>query len=1168
MINIYPANRLENLVFLLDRVMQTGSNDNILSEEIILVQSKGMQHWLNLKLAENRGISMNLSFHLPMQFFWNQIRVVLGKDKVPEKSTYTREVLSWRIHELLASDAVINNPLCQEATHYWLNKEGSDNEAKRFQLACQLADLFEQYLIFRPDWIMAWEKGEASVGQADHNAASEWQALIWRLLVAQDPQHPIHLLKEAMNGLKQHKQHLPERISLFGINTLPPLWLDFLSELGQQTQVHFFHLNPCVEYWGDLKTDKSQAKEQFYRWLNSNDLAIPSSALAAETTNPLLSNLGTQGKDFLYLLQEHTSIEIPVYESPESLASEQGKQASVLHQIQSDILQLRDRRSTHDGSVEKHNDDSITVASAHSALREIQALHDWLLHQINNDADNEYKLTPKDILVMCPNVENYAPYVDAVFAHGWNDWSEQVPPLPCSIADRTLKDSEPLVQAFIDLLDLPDSRFQVSQILAYLRLPALQEKFNFSEDDLLLLERWIKHAAIHWGLDGEHKQQILTGDTNNTADSPNDKFSWHQGLNRLLLGFAQSDQTDIYQNQLLLPDVEGDEALLLGRYFELLEQLQYYARALKTDRTPNDWKQFLLQAKDTLFSPLPVDSNAQQIIDQAIDDLGEYTSSAVYDKKLPLSVIRDFLLNHFSQPEPGRQFMAGQVTFCSMVPMRSVPFRIIAVLGLNDGEFPRQRQPMGFDLMAMQPPRKGDRSLRGDDRYLFLEALISCREKLYLSYQGHDIKTNNKRESSLVLQELINYLEKGYGWQLTEGGSSTDDQDLLKVPLQAFNKDNYTGQPLKSFNASWLKLSEPGELRNNLTLLTSPFFKGGLRGLDSWISTPSIPLLKKGEVKEKAADDMTLNAEQLVQFFDNPGKQFAQHRLGLYLEQKQSSQLEDSEPFVADHLDRYLIQDKIISTVLTEYGSVQEKDQTMSDLMRGFSLSGSLPDTPSIEDDLQQWQEQACEFAEHVNSLINVNEQKINTQSVKVSIDGITIEAELPLLNNTLLYWRLANPKGKDDMRLWIHHLIAQVAFKNDAAPYETKGIFRGKDDALLSVRFDPVDSAQQLLSQLIQCWKEGMQQPLLLNAELGQKHCLIKKDRKNQPVIKPLNDYSFSAFWQDDYQTQGLGSDPYVHWFWGDSQEIPKWQDHWQARIEAIYKPLYENRQEEILND
>ena len=180
--------------------------------------------------------------------------------------------------------------------------------------------------------------------------------------------------------------------------------------------------------------------------------------------------------------------------------------------------------------------------------------------------------------------------------------------------------------------------------------------------------------------------------------------------------------------------------------------------------------------------------------------------------------MRDFLLSHFNQAEPGRQFMAGQVTFCSMLPMRSVPFRVIAILGLNDGEFPRQRQAMGFDLMAMQPPRKGDRSRRGDDRYLFLEALISCRDKLYLSYQGHDIKTNNSREPSLVLQELTDYLEKAYGWHKA---IEDREQQLINIPLQAFSQANYQGK-WKSFNANWLKLGEAGSFRNNLHLIDFP----------------------------------------------------------------------------------------------------------------------------------------------------------------------------------------------------------------------------------------------------------------------------------------------------------------------------------------------------------
>ena len=685
----------------------------------------------------------------------------------------------------------------------------------------------------------------------------------------------------------------------------------------------------------------------------------------------------------------------------------------------------------------------------------------------------------------------------------------------------------------------------------------------------------MNHASIHWGLDADHKQQILSTEQENElfSDCFNKKFTWHQGLSRLLLGFAQSDQAALYQQQLLLPDVEGDEALLLGRYIELLEQLQFYAAKLQTARSPNDWKQFLLQAKDSLFSALSVDTNAQQIIEQAIDDLGEYTSQAHYDKKLPLSVIRDFLLNHFSQPEPGRQFMAGQVTFCSMVPMRSVPFRVIAVLGLNDGEFPRQRQPMGFDLMATEPPRKGDRSRRGDDRYLFLEALISCRDKLYLSYQGHDIKTNNSREPSLVLQELINYLEKGYGWQLSSELSpklsSKKASQLFKVPLQAFSKDNYLTSPcfrrgiegvanqqpdtknnFQSFNASWLKLSEPGETRNNLHEVAALF---------------------------SADEDITISAEQLVQFFDNPCKQFAQHRLGLYLDNNNAIIPEDSEPFVTNHLDRYLIQDAIIKTVLSEdYPSEEMQQQAMAELMRGFSLSGNLPDTPNVESDLLEWQEQAGNFAGYIHSRIEQqNVKQIVTKSVVVSIDNVQIEAELPMLGNSLLYWRLASPKGKDDIRMWIHHLIAQIDFDN----ISTHGVFRGsqgkdgKGQSILTVQFDSLDtdstySAREQLSALIQCWKEGMQQPVLLNAALGQKHCYIKKNAKNQPISKPLNDYSFSAFWHDDFQTQGLGSDPYVYWFWGDSSEPPQWQNNWQARIEKIYAPLYASRQENVHND
>jgi len=1073
LINIYPSNHLENLVILLDKVMQV-SPGNLLSEEVILVQSKGMQHWLNLSLAQSRGISMNLKFSLPVQFFWQQMRAILGKDQVPEQSSYAREVLSWRLFDLLADPQVTGSLFCTEPTAYWRKGEGEQDELKRYQLASQLADLFEQYLIYRPDWIFDWEVG----GEPD-----QWQAHLWRLLVAQDPQHPLRLLQQARATLRQGSCRLPERICLFGINAMPPLWLEFLSHLGEQTQVHLFHLNPCVEYWGNLLTEKQVAK-QLDRWM-----ACDAEFFMDEPGNPLLANLGAQGREFLNLLQEQTTVEIPVFDAPDELPVTGKASAQVLYRIQTDILQLRDARDLPESLV----DDSVVIASAHSALREVQALHDWLLHQFNQDPD----LTPKDILVMCPQVENYAPYVDAVFARGWTDHAETVPPLPCTIADRTLKESEPLVELFSSLLELPDSRFQVSRILAYLRVPAVQMKFDIADDELDQISHWLNSAAVHWARDSEHKAQLVG------AEGLNDRFSWRQGLERLVLGFAQGDSASIYQDRLLLPDVEGDQALLLGRLMQLLSLLSRYTAELSRPRTALQWKSFLSEIKEGLLSDLSEDQSGQQILIQAIDDLSEYTQAAGFTGLIPLVVVRDFLTLHFSQPEPGRQFMAGQVTFCSMVPMRSVPFKVVAILGLNDGEFPRQRQPLGFDLIARDKPRRGDRSRRGDDRYLFLEALISARDKLYLSYQGHDIKTNVRREPSLVLRELMDYLQRGYGWSFPEEGEG----DLSSVPLQPFSLENYQGEQ-GSFNPAWLKLADRADPRENLLPL------------------PPIELSQE-----------PVSIEQLVSLFDNPSRAFAQQRLQLYLDAAGVEVPEDSEPFESNHLDRYLLQETLIEAQLA--------GQDTEVLLQQARLSGHLPDTPTMELELQVWADQAVQFTAHLQEQ---GVENIEHKNFELELNGITLASRQPWLDEGLIYWRLASPKGKDDVRLWLNHLLAHCV---TGQPVNTRGIFRDvKKDKVREVHFEPVADAEAQLLQLIGLWQKGMQQPVLLNASLGQRFGL--SDSFDEPQL-------YKA-WAGDMVNPGLQDNPYVAWFW---PEMPVW-DEIESDLTACYTALYQHRREE----
>ena len=805
---------MENLLALLDKIQQV-SPLPIFSQEMIVVQNAGMQHWLNMSLAQQRGISMNISYALPSQFLWKLVRSMASDEDVPDQSPFSREVLSWRIDQLLASAVVIQDPDFSSASQYWLggatdeddlaNRSVGESEKikqdnprvfteqqtlKRYQLACQLADLYEQYLIFRPQWINDWHQGKSSqsfVNKEQALAVEKWQAKLWQLLTQEQSYNPLELVNKAIENIVSKKHLLPPRLSFFGINAMAPMWLSFIEAISEHLDVHFFHLNPCFDYWGDIQSEK-QAINLLSKWVVGHD------DITVNVGNPLLANLGQQGREFMALLNDYSTVNIEVFDAVEQ--SDGAENISVLQQVQQDILTLTDQRST----AKNQQDNSIVFSSAHSALREVQGLHDWLLHQFNDDKT----LTPKDVLVMCPQVEQYAPYVSAVFARGWQDLADKIPPLPCSIADRVSKDAEPVVAAFTQLLSLPDSRFQVSQIIGMLRLPAMQNKFSISLEELDKMSAWLEQSCVHWGVDQQHKQEVLHSLEVNNA------FTWQQGLSRLMRGFAFSDRSIYVDEQLYLPNVEGNDAILLGKLMLIIEQLQHFSQQLGQDKSANQWQQFLLTMLNSLFEV--TDEMAFNVIDQAIGSLAEYCQHANYQPNISLSVVRDFLTNHFSQPDPGRQFMVGQITFCSMLPMRSIPFKVIAILGLNDGEFPRQRQPLGFDLMASSKSELGDRSRRGDDRYLFLEAIISARKALYLSYQGRNIRNNNEKQPSVVLKELMEYLEAGYGWQLhnAEVGNEENDNgdrssDIKQLPMQAFSEYNYLGK-FKSFDPNWLKL--------------------------------------------------------------------------------------------------------------------------------------------------------------------------------------------------------------------------------------------------------------------------------------------------------------------------------------------------------------------------
>ncbi len=1147
MIYLYPANKMENLLLLLNKISQV-SPLGVFNQEVIVVQNAGMQHWLNLTIANERGISMNIRYALPAQFLWKLIRTLASDEKVPEQSPYSREVLTWRIHQLLALDIVTQDEDFKQATHYWCDEIPLNNDKscskyadlKRYQLATQLADLYEQYLIFRPQWLDSWQNGNFDIDGLENISQSEhkWQGKLWRLLIEQLAYNPVELLADAIANIVDKKELIPQRISFFGLNTMAPMWLDFINALSEHVEVHFFHLNPCFSYWGDIVTQK-HALNKLAAW--SNGVEDVQSFIG----NPLLANLGQQGREFMSLLQGYSTVDVELFEQAQKDSTTESSQEKVscLHQLQNDILSLSDARDKRQENhiITAQKDDSVVITSCHSALREVQALHDYLLHQFNNDAS----LTPKDILVMCPQIEQYAPYVNAVFTRGWQDIAGEVPPLPCSIADRSAKDSDPLVAAFTELLTLPDSRFGVSQLLSFLRLPAMADKFSINIEELDKISTWLEQATVHWGLDKAHKQSLL-------GQGASASFTWQQGLSRLLRGFSYADSEQIYQNQLLLSHVEGSDAVLLGQLMLFIEQLYYFSQNLQKSRSATQWQTFLSEQLASLFSRVDSENvsneNSIMVIEQAIAGLVEHCHHANYQDDISLLIVVDYLTQHFSQGDASKQFMVGQVTFCSMLPMRSIPFKVIAVLGLNDGEFPRQRQALGFDLMSLSPAKLGDRSRRGDDRYLFLEAIISARNALYLSYQGRNIKNNNEKQPSLVVTELMEYLSQGYGWRFsaqksdeTNEGSDIEN-GIYQLAMQAFSDKNYRGK-WPSFDAKWMVLGQKNNI-NNLENRNQ---------------------LKIDDIEK--FNQVNLSGEHLIRFYQHPAKVFAQEQLNLFFEQN-NNVLEDVEPFTVNHLQSYLLRQQLLEAALM----TAESEQAQLLVQQRAMLSGKFPDLPTTIDLFNGYQQDVKHFSEEICKLGCDNPEVISCQ-VSIDVNGIAVAftMQMAIQNGLLVHYRSSSAKAKDKFSIYLQQLVLQVwqqqyIAQSEIAPSESSleeeaiillkqargsiGVyFNTKSQKVEIFDLAIIDNAKQKLINILSFYLKGQQQPLLLNSELAEK--VFSKKRGQLAVMTQAR---FESLWQGDLNVIGLADD-YLVYFW---PEPPLYEEH-RADIESIYHDIYQ---------
>lgn len=1044
---LFTGNRLETLSRALADIVRVPLTSP-LAPEIFVVQSSGMQRWLSMEIARHLGVSANTRFLYPNAFVQETINSVIPP--TIESAGFDPEVMVWHIMKILP-DCLSTSGF--EEIRYYLGEGRADR--KTFQLAAKIADVFDQYVVFRPDMIFKWEQGEDD----------SWQAVLWRRLVnAINIPHKATRFKTFCDAVRARSfkgEMIPQRITVFGISVLPPFHMNVLDVMAEISEVNLFLINPCREFWGDMLSDR-EIKKVFGGGSAKNKM--PRSILHLEQGNRLLSDLGLLGRDFIDLVQEFDCETHEYFKDP--------GRGTLLSNIQSDILHLVQRSGSTGKKTIEANDCSVMVSSCHNPMREVETLYDNLLNLFNRDPS----LRAGDILVMTPDIEAYAPYIQAVF----DVPEDKKRHIPFSIADRTLQNESVIVRAFQLLLDLCGSRFRVSRVISLLESVPVRDKFAFTQDDVRLVSKWVDETGIRWGIDAEHRGRMgLPAFEENT---------WRAGLSRLILGYAMGRrQGGLFEGILPYDGLEGENALLLGRFMTFVDKLVEAVSVLEKSRTPEEWAGVLHMLLDDFFM---LDNEYQRdysSLSRAIDGLKK-AAEAEFDDAVGIDVVRQHLSGFFSKQGFGSGFLEGGVTFCAMVPMRSIPFRVICLIGMNTDAYPRQTKSAGFDLTA-KFPRKGDRSRRNDDQYLFLESIVSARDILYISHVGQSRVDNSSIPPAVPVSGLLEYIDDNFEIP----GRTVRDHIVTHHRLQAFHPGYFGNDgPLFSYSDENRSIAEHMAQRSGDV---EPFIRSSLCESDT-LAQP-------------------VDLEDVIRFYSNPSAVFVQTRFGIYFD-KPLSTLEEREVFSMNSLERYLIGNELTEVFLD--------GRDASHLVETFRAAGRLPHGIAGQLVFDEICGDARRFAELIMSMSGG--EPLEALAVDLCIAGIRLTGEMGrLYPNRLVIYRNAKTTVKDRLRAWIYHIVLNCMDGGDC-PDSTVFIGKNSKREADAFAFSPVENSHGILEQIIDCYRQGLSLPLCFFPETSYAYALpvVRQGKSTQEALRRAR-----QTWEGNNFRAGESEDAYI---------------------------------------
>jgi exodeoxyribonuclease V gamma subunit len=1058
MLHVHRATRADRLADALAQLLARPPDDPF-APDVVAVPTRGMERWLTQHMSgilgaragESDGVCANVLFPSPHRLVVDAVATASGTD--PERDPWLPERSVWPL--LAVVDESLGEPWLAGLTAYLGAPEDEMRRSRRLSVVRHLAGLYDHYALHRPAMLEAWAGGrDADAGGGTLPAGAAWQAELWRRLRARiGLPGPAERRTGACARVVEDPAvlDLPGRLALFGLTRLPTGHHQILRALAAGRDVHLFLLHPSPALWDAVGVA---------------DETAPVLRRAADRTTELSRNrlLASWGRDAreMQLVLRCTGDAVGSDEHHDARDLDPGPpHPTLLGRLQSDVRADRAAPGAPlDGSPDARaplapGDSSVVVHSCHGRVRQVEVLRDAILHALDEDET----LEPRDIIVMCPDVESFAPLIQATFGaaeHAGETEPGLAEPQPAGtdlrvrLADRSLAQTNPVIAVVSQLIELAGQRLTASQVLDLIDRAPVRRRFGLDDDDLTHLQDWISQSGIRWGLDAPHRAPYKLDAV--------PEGTWSAGLDRLLLGVTMTeDGQRLFADVLPLDDVDSRSIELAGRLAELIARLQEALDALSSHQPLVEWADAIAQAADALTATTGRDRWQRAELQRILDEMARESAGAV-----PTLVPAEAHAYIFSRLEgrPTRaNFRTGHLTVCTLMPMRSVPHRVVCLLGLDDGAFPRKAPRDGDDLM-LADPHIGERDPRSEDRQLLLDAVMAATERLIVTYTGNDERTNTPRPPAVPVGELLDAVDA------TVRGAPdpphpprpASEQIVVRHPLQPFDPVNF----------------EPAGLAGDRPWSFDRVGLGGARALTGHRSPPgpflSAPLPPPGGRIVDLAD--------LVRFVEHPVRAFLRQRLGIVLRDG-ADEIADGLPIELDGLERWGVGQRLLEARLrgTDGGVAIKAERA-----RGMLPPGVLG-VPAIK---------------QLYPIVDA----IATEAGKLLVDGangdpVDVRVQLPdgrLLNGTvagingelLLTTTFSRVAAKHRLAAWVRLLALTAAWPQRPFAAATVGRGRGRDDvrvAGLGPLAEDADDRGQLasdhLARLVDLYDRGMREPL-----------------------------------------------------------------------------------------